>query len=355
LQGAVDGRGRALGNLGLGLPGGALLPGDPAAAARLLLPSGVLVAQPSWVDVSNGTDSDYSKGTRFPLFGAGFPAFGGMFSVHFSSVLDQTFRGVRDTELMLGGETVIARDLFEQKGSVSALTVGFARMLMEQVSVGVSVGRYTGKLDRLLVRSTVSNQGPAVQPYVSQGSWSYAGYLVTAGLAARLVEIVNVSASATWSSQLDANATETTTGGDGSYDVPLQLRLGASAALAPGLLLVASATRADWSAVSDNLNGDEPTQAELAYGVGLELSRMRLLGRQAPLRLGFRQAALPFSPNSEDATEQAFSGGLGLTLSQTGEIILAAVDLAVERGTRSAGDLEEQFWRGTLSMQLSGL
>lgn len=31
---AVDARARALGNLGLGLSGGALLPGDPAAAAR---------------------------------------------------------------------------------------------------------------------------------------------------------------------------------------------------------------------------------------------------------------------------------------------------------------------------------
>jgi hypothetical protein len=89
--------------------------------------------------------------------------------------------------------------------------------------------------------------------------------------------------------------------------------------------------------------------------VGLELAQARVLGREAPLRLGFRHSDLPFAAPSESASERAFSGGFGLDLNQTGDFVLAALDLAVERGRRSAGSLTENFWRGTLSLRLAGL
>ena len=353
---AVDGRARSLGNLGLGLSGGALLPTDPAAAARTLLPSGVLVAQPSWADASDGGQTNYFKGTRFPLLAAGYPVFGGMATVYFQSLMDQDFRGVRETGLTLGGEPVVARDSFEQDGSVAALSVGFARMITTQTSVGVTVGRYTGKLDRLFLRTIDSgSEATAVLPYVSEGAWTYSGYTVTGGVATRLVDIVSVSASATWSTALDAEASSTTTGGDGSFDLPLQLRLGASAALAPGLTLSASAVRADWSALEQDLTGGTSADATLAYGFGLELAQARLLGREAPLRLGFRRSDLPFSTGSEAASERIFSGGFGIVLNQTGEVVLANADVSVERGRRSEGSLSENFWRGTLSLRLAGL
>lgn len=354
-SGTTDGRHRALGNVGLGLPGGALIPGDPAAAARLSLPTGVLVTQPSWSEASKGAESNNSSGMRFPLMAAAFPAFGGVLSAQAASLTDQTFQGVRDTDLTLGGQPVVARDSFEQDGGVSMLSLGFARRVAGETAIGISLGRYAGKLDRVLVRSTIADQGPVVQPYVSDGSWSYRGYFVTAGVATRFAELVNVSASATWSGDLEAEASETTVSGSGSYDVPLQLRVGASASLAPGLLLSAAATRSNWSSVEDQLNGGIATQAGLAYGFGLELGRFRLIGRQAPLRLGWRHADLPFSPEAEEGSEQAFVGGLGLTLNQTGEFVLATVDVGVERGSRSAGSLTEDFWRATLSVQLSGL
>jgi len=352
---ALDGRSRALGNLGLGLSGGALLPSDPAAAGRLRLGTGVLVAQPSWTKASSGGESNYFRGTRFPLLGAAYPVFGGMATIHFTSLMEQDFGGVRETTLTLGGVPVVATDSFEQDGAVSAMNVGFARMITEETSVGVTVGRYTGAVDRIFVRTLDSNAGSAVQAYVSAGSWSYTGYLVTGGVATRLIDLVNVSASATWSTALDATASGTTAGGDGSFDVPLQLRVGASAALAQGLTISASAARADWSGVADDLNGGTEANPTTAFGVGLELAQARLLGREAPLRLGFRHSGLPFSVGSEDASERIFSGGFGLTLNQTGEVVLALLDLGVEKGRRSADALDENFWRATLSLRLSGI
>jgi hypothetical protein len=353
---AVDARGRALGNFGLGLSGAGLLPSDPAASARIQFPNVMLVAQPIWADASDGAQTNYFRGTRFPLLSAAYPFGGGMVSIHFASVMDQDFRGDRESTLMLGGAPVVATDSFEQDGSVGSMNVGYARMITQETSVGLTVGRYTGAFDRTLVRTVESAAGgSAVQPYISAGSWTYSGYLVTGGVGARLIDIIYLSASATWSSSLNAEASATTEGADGSFHVPLQVRLGASAALTPGLTLSASTARADWSGVADDLSSGSAARATTAFGVGLELTQARLLGRRAPLRLGFRRAGLPFSVGSEDATERIFSGGVGLELNQTGEFVLASMDLALERGRRSAGAFTENFWRGTLSLRLAGL
>ncbi|MGD8729250.1 MAG: hypothetical protein PVF90_06070 [Gemmatimonadota bacterium] len=352
---AVDGRARALGNMGLGLSGASLLPTDPAAAARAPLPNGILVAQPSWADASAGAETDYFQGTRFPLVAAGYPVLGGVASVFFSSHLEQDFTGSRETSVDLGGSSVIARDSFDQDGALSSINLGFSRMITRETSVGVSVGRYTGTIRRRLVRTIESPDSTAVLPYISDGGWTYSGYRVTGGAATRVLDIVNMSVSATWSTSLDAEASTSTSGGDGSFDLPLQLRLGASAPLAPGLTLSASAMRADWSGVRDALSGGGDAGVELAYGGGLELTQARLLGRSAPIRLGFRHTDLPFSPAGESASERIFAGGLGLVLNQANELILAGVDVGVERGRRTAGSLVENFWRGTVSLRLAGL
>jgi hypothetical protein len=121
------------------------------------------------------------------------------------------------------------------------------------------------------------------------------------------------------------------------------------------LTLSASAVRADWSSVTDDLSGGSEARATLALGVGIELTQARLLGREAPLRLGFRRSALPFSLGPDEASERIFSGGFGLALNQTGEFLLASMDLGLERGRRSAGALTENFWRATLSLRVAGL
>ncbi|HSG49950.1 MAG TPA: hypothetical protein VLA43_19155, partial [Longimicrobiales bacterium] len=84
-----------------------------------------------------------------------------------------------------------------------------------------------------------------------------------------------------------------------------------------------------------------------------ELSRARLLGRAAPLRLGYRKRDLPFALGTGTPSETVWAGGIGINLSQTGELVRAAVDLAIERGDRSDSVLSERFWRGTLTVRVS--
>ena len=353
---SLDGRARALGSFGIGLQGPAILPSDPAAAARVVLPSGVVVAQPSWVDLTEaGTgDHNYFQGTRFPLLALAYPALRGTLVVHAASVFDQSYTGERATDVVIDGIVVPATDRFMQRGAVSSLAAGYARMLDARTAVGLTLGRYAGSVDRTLVREYGAAAGlGAVEPYLSSGSWRYSGMFITGGASTELLGAVRVAASATWSTDLEADASGATEGGDRSFSVPLQLRLGVSSVLTQGLTLSASAVRADWTVAEDEVGTGTRVRTVLGFGAGVELSQARLLGRQAPLRLGFRRSGLPFAVGGGDGTEQVFSGGLALVLNESNGLVLATTDLGVERGHRTGGVVREDFWRATLSVLLS--
>jgi hypothetical protein len=354
---ALDGRARAMGSFGVGLQGSTLAPADPAASSRVLVSTGIIAVQPSWVRLTeHATDErTYFKGTRFPLLALGYPVRGGMAMLHAASAFDQGYRGERSVEVVLGGTTVPATDLFTQRGSVSTLALGYSRVVVPGTSVGITVGRYTGTIVRSLVRQYESSPGGGtIEPYRSVGTWRYSGFSLTGGVATDVRGIARVAASATWSADLEADATGATEGSDRSFEVPLQLRVGASSVLVPGLTLSASAVHADWSGTGSDLGSAGRAGSVTGVGVGLELSRARLLGRAAPLRLGFRRAGLPFSLDEEPATERVFSAGLGLVLSESEGVVLAAADLALEKGLRSGGGFSEDFWRATVSLRLSG-
>jgi hypothetical protein len=354
---AVDGRARALGSVGVGLPGASLAPSDPAAAARLLVPGGLMVVQPSWVDLSRDGDARhrYFRGSRFPLVAVAYPVRGGMASVHATSVLDQGYRGERTLTVDVSGTPTPATDDFRQDGAVSTLSLAYARVVTPRTAVGVSAGRYAGSVVRSLVRefedSALANQ---VLSYGVGGSWAYSGYQVTVGVSSDVTNFLRVAASATYSTDLEASPTESTEGGARSFHIPLQLRIGASSQLAPGLRLSASATRADWSGTEEDLVGGARARAATSIGGGLELAQARFFGRTTPVRLGFRRRGLPFSMEGGWAHEQVLAGGIGFALNETAEVVLASLDLAVEKGYRAGGGYREDFWRGTLSLRVSG-
>jgi hypothetical protein len=355
---AVDGRTRALGSIGIGLREPTILPADPAGVARLQLPTGIISVQPSWIDLtqSGSTDHHYARGSRFPLVAVAYPLAQGMVMAEVASVFDQRYRGERSVEIDLAGTPVPATDVFDQEGSIATLSVGYARRVGLRSALGLTFGRYAGVVDRTLTRSFADSTIAAeTQPYNSSGSWAYSGYVVTGGVDTDITQQLSVAASATWSTELHANARSGTEGANHSYAVPLQLRVGATAVLTPGLLVSASGERADWSGIRGDLGADSNARSVvLSYGLGVELSQLKLLGKRAPFRLGYRKADLPFAAGTDWATERAFSGGVGLTLNETNGAVLASSDIAVERGRRSGGSFTEDFWRATVSLRISG-
>ena len=351
----LDGRARALGSLGIGLPGGNFSPTDPGALGRLSVSTGVMVAQPSWLDYEGSAGSGSVQGNRFPLLGVAYPILSGMASIQIGSFLDQHYQIQRTGTSDFGGGSIATTDDFLQDGSVSSLNLGYARMFGSRVSGGVVLGRYAGSAVRTLIRSYGDETTTDVDDYVERGEWSYTGHSISAGVAADVLPGVWVAASALFPTALDASPTEGTLGADRTFDLPRQYRLGASAVLGAGLLLTGSVQSMDWSSTADDLaEGDEALDSN-GFGIGVEFSRARLLGKDAPLRFGFRSTGLPFSFEDASGSERAFSGGFGLELSRSGDVVLASVDLAIERGQRSGAGLTERFWRATISLLASGL
>ncbi|HIF57016.1 MAG TPA: hypothetical protein EYQ39_07265 [Gemmatimonadetes bacterium] len=353
---AIDGRARALGNLGIGLWGSGLLPGDPAASGMFIVPTAVIVGQPSWVDYDHESGNSGSiQGSRFPLMGIGYPGFSGIFTVSLSSFLDQHYKSQRSLELDLRGEKSEVTDLFEQDGSIGSLNFGYSRPIGTNAALGFSFGRYTGSILRQLERdfSTLSFPG-ALESYQTSSRWTYSGTSLTGGMAANLGTVARVAASVTWSGDLNATASDDTRSMDRNFSLPMQYRLGTSIVLAPGFMITASAIRADWADIERDLDTPTTVGSTSNIGVGVELSRANIFGLALPLRFGYRTGKLPFSLGSDVATERIFSAGLGLSLSQADDIVLGGVDAAIERGRRSGSVLSEAFWRATISLRVSG-
>lgn len=355
---SMDARSRALGGAGIGLQGPALTASDPAAAVGFAFPTVLLTAQPSWVDAGDSevaADGTF-RGTRFPSLGIAYPVRQlGVATVTYESVFDQRYEAERPVTLDLGDGPVEVTDEFVSDGGVSQIRLGFARIVGNRLALGGSVGRYTGSLVRRLTRGFGEDaEVQQIESYQSGGLWKYSGTSLTGGASLAIGRYGQLAASFTWSSALDASPSDDTEGAGRSFDLPLQLRVGATAVLSPGLALSAGMTTADWSGIDDDLASTSSVGRANSLGVGLELTRARLFGRTAPLRLGWRKRDLPFVLEQGAPTETVWTGGMGLHLSQAGEFVRAALDLAAERGTREDDLLSESFWRGTLTVRVSG-
>lgn len=360
---AVDARTLSLGGVGIGLQGDAILSSDPAAAAHLILGTVVMTAMPSWVKYSNSANQETGnfRAARFPLVGVAYPAFGlGVVTFTFESVLDQRYHGSEPATVALSDTLLAVTDSFSSVGGVSQIRLGFARPLGKNVSMGLSVGHYGGSLTRRLVRTfndTIASGG--LSQFQAGGYWDYSGTAVTGGLSADLGNVAHVAGSVTWSSKLKANASSDTKGSSASFDLPLQVRLGATGILAPGLAVNAGLTRADWSSIGSELSTGTASGTTTTWGTGLELSRASILGRRAPLRIGYRHSELPFSLSGGKPVETAWSAGLGLVLREAqtlthASVTQAAVDLAFESGKRTDGSVSETFKRLALTLRLTG-
>jgi hypothetical protein len=275
--------------------------------------------------------------------------------VNVESFLDQRYEAERPVTVELLNGPVEATDVFESVGGVSHARLGFARDMTPTIVAGVSIGRYGGSVDRSLTRNFGEGvEEGSVESYETRGVWRYSGFSLTGGVSASLGPVLQVGGSMSWSSGLDAKATAESERGDHSYDLPLQIRGGAHAILAPGLSLAIGLATANWSGVDDDLVDGTSAGRRWTLGAGVELGRASIFGRAAPLRLGYRRSGLPFVLRAGSPTETAFTGGLGLTLREVGGNALALMDLALEKGERGDDVIEERFWRATLTLRVAG-
>jgi hypothetical protein len=351
----LDARARAIGGVAVGLPGGQLLPTDPVAAADLTVPSVTITLANAWVDVDQGGVAGTASGARFPALGVAYPVkTWGTATLTYGSVLDQRWQSNREQLLVLSDGRARVTDRFTSDGGIAALRLGFAARIAPSLALGGSIGRYTGDLTRNLTRTWDSvDVSLDVSPTQTGGFWNYSGVTATVGATVDVAQVFRAAANVTWSGDVEAEPSEDTSGSGATFDLPLELRIGASGALTPGLLASVGIVHADWSNAGEALR-DSSGRSALTVGGGIEWTRATIAGRRSPIQLGYRRSTLPFTFGSDEAVEKALTAGMGIDFVRTEAATLAGMGIALERGSRDAGSLSERFWRASLTLRVAG-
>jgi hypothetical protein len=358
-----DARARALGVNGVGLIGLSTSMVNPAEQAGFLR-RGVTAAFQPWSGTTEfqGEAADIGA-TRFPIMAIFYPTRMGVFTLGYTGLLEQSYAVIADGEEVLGTDTVQTTDLVDADGGIGQLRLGFARQFSPRFALGVSVGLYTGNLDRGISR-TYPDSTLGLRPFETHNRWSYSGPQASIGALWDPVPDMRIGASVTWSGKLKASPEEGSTT-EYEYQMPLRFSAGASGRVGRNFMAAVSGSWASWSSDDFRTPGVlEPTSAEqqMEVGGGLEYTGMRRGTRVFPLRLGARTAKLPFHLPGEDApTEWAVTGGIGFRLVEDDFGPLAVADVGFERGSReglastvAADGLTEKFWRFTVSLSLFG-
>ena len=352
----LDARARALGGVGVGLMGSALVPTDPASAAGLPFPALEITVQSQWTEGVMGEEADRIKGTRFPLMGLSYPVhpLSGAVTLTIGGFMDQRWQLQRESTTELGETTVPVLDRFRSEGGVSTFRLGWAQRIGENLALGVGVGSQAGSVSRTFTR-TLGAPEPGVDlvPYRVRSVWQYSGLTASFGARWDPADFFRVAGTATWAASLKADPVEGTEADGAEFDLPLELRLGASGLLTAGLTMNLGFAYAGWEPSAAGLEEEDLAGAVWTYGGGLEWTGSQLRSRRTVVRLGARKASLPFRFAGEDPTETLVAAGLGLDVTRPQDVIAGGLDLAVERGRRVAGSLEETFWRGTVTFRIA--
>ena len=130
------------------------------------------------------------------------------------------------------------------------------------------------------------------------------------------------------------------------FELPVSLAGGVELAPAPPIRLAATLQWRSWSDARGDLLPGERARNTLEIGTGLELGGAATATSRVPLRLGFRWAQLPFSPNREKPREIDLSIGTGLVFAGNRGLL----DVAVERVFRDGAGVSERAWQVTVGM-----
>lgn len=353
---ALDGRSRALGSVGVGLFGGAVLPTDPARASRITVPGISVTIQPSRGAATIGDQSVPIEGTRFPLLALSYPVGNyGVATLSYGGLLEQNWKAERTLRVASEQDSIDVADTYESDGSVGAARIGFARALSGGFSVAATLGFHTGTQVRSFSRTigvVEEEEQQTGDRFRERGRWEMTGTTFGLGAMWDFRDFLRISGSLTWSGDLRATPVGQTEGGEARFELPTEIRVGASAMFTPVVAATLGFGRSNWTPAESGA-GAAARGAVTSFGGGFEWSGMGLFGRSFPVRVGYRRAGLPFSIDVSTPTESGFAAGFGWNLLETEDLVIAAFDFSYERGTRATDSISESFSRYTFSFRAS--
>ena len=347
----VDARARALGGVGLGLPGLNLSLINPAGVAGVPAPALLVGFQYDESEASFGGVTAEGQSPRFPVVHAALPlGERWVLSAGYGGFLDQSWATqVEDTLADLRGRRTAVRDRFASVGGIARFRAGAARTIGERFAVGLAADVYTGVVRDSVTRFFSDTTGVLLAPSVSLAERSYNGVGLAAGIRWIPSAALNVAAAVSAGGELDADGA-----GDQSYQLPITASLGASGRIAQRTIVATSVGWTGWGATASDFLQAGEVRDSWSVGGGVEHELRGRAERVFPVRLGARYAALPFGAlGGGSANEWAVSAGVGARLGGGA----AQIDFAGERGSRDASGttaFEEGFWRFSASLTVLG-
>lgn len=347
-----DARGSALGGVGLGLPGNEISWFNPAGAVGLPAAGLRVSFQLDGYDAAFSDRTSSGSTARFPLLIGAFP-FGERWAVTagFAGLLDQNWAFEQLDTLVVGQDSVLVTDRVSSEGGASRARLGVAYRVLPTLAVGLGGELFTGGVRRVSGRVFPGQAAPVC----CSASWTYSGAGVLGSLEWRPSGAVAVAASGSAGGSLDADATSGAGAADRSYDLPVMFNAGASARVAPNLLVALGTEWSGWSSLDGALVDQGGSRDSWSVHGGIEAEVFQLLGQPLPVRLGARTEALPFrwaGATNDWANERAITAGTGLVLGGGA----ARMDISAERGERGseAAGLKETYWRLLFSATVLG-
>jgi hypothetical protein len=270
-------------------------------------------------------DEENLRTTRFPsvLVGAPLTARGQLVVAGgVGAYLDRTYRTVLRDSVVIRGQMEPYTDILASDGGVSDLRLVGAWRPSARFAVGAGLHLLSGatrsSAERTFDDSATYRRAFEITDVQHTGMGVSGGAVLNVGRSLRL---------AAWGrtdTELRVSVDDIEAA---RYDLPTTVGAALQWALSPELRLAALASHHSWE--------DAGGRNTVEWAVGAEGG-----APTTPARLGIRGATMPFGPSGVTPRELAVAAGLARSFSDG----RARIDLAVERLTRSGGDLRETVW-----------
>ena len=316
---------------------------NPAAISAWMRTGLFVQYDPEFRQVSLGSGEDRTVTPRFAALGAAFPVKSrGMLGLSTHSFLDRTWSTTIRSGERLGPDSVLFTETNGSSGAINDTRLSFAYLFSTKVSVGAAVHVFTGE-NRLRLRRQFDDSlryGTLNRSL----TLAYSGTGVSAGIVVQPVTWFSAGASARRGGTMSLRVVDTLRT---KANVPDRFGFAARLDAVPGVSLLASADRTNWSKLNGLGSPEASAQDAWEYAVGAEFSAQRARITNWIYSVGYRTRDLPFAADGRSVSERALTGGLSAPLAGS----RATVDIALQRATRDAGsDVKERAWLLSLGL-----
>lgn len=332
----LNSRARALGGGIVAFEAG--VPVNPAAIAGF---SSIAVQVGAETDLRSyqigAASVDGLSSTRFPLamLAGRIGSSPLSFAVSYAQYTERSYDLTNADTIELRGQPVGFQERTISRGGASDLRLALGYRFGPRLRLGAGFHLITGSAKLQFSRLFADS---AYKPYQVETDEQVDGLGMSAGLVWSPRPQVTVGLSARSDTRADITVDSAVVG---AVDLPVMLAAGVQVAPARALRWSVSGIWRSWGSADGDLSARAFDTWEI--GTGLEIGGPETGVSRFPLRIGYRYAKLPFSPNDDQPTEVNFSLGGGASFAASRGLI----DVSLERVYRNGAGARETAWELT--------